>query len=108
MDRSQSRERTEQTQIMQTRKAASLRSSPTTSTASASLPSPPATRLRSRKVSGEDGSVASTLRPTRSRGKAKHVEFNEQVLVANVEALSDLTDLSDAESYSPPINPAPR
>jgi mitogen-activated protein kinase kinase kinase 13 len=52
--------------------------------------------------------VASTLRPTRSRGKAKHVEFNEQVQVANVEALSDLTDLSDAEPYSPPINPSPR
>ncbi len=52
--------------------------------------------------------MASTLRPTRSRGKAKHVEFNEQVQVANVEALSDLTDLSDAEPYSPPKNPSPR
>jgi mitogen-activated protein kinase kinase kinase 13 len=52
--------------------------------------------------------VASTLRPTRSRGKAKHVEFNEQVQVANVEALSDLTDLSDAEPYSPPNYPSPR
>jgi mitogen-activated protein kinase kinase kinase 13 len=90
------------------RRAASLRSSPTTSTASGFLPSPPATRLRSRKVSGEDGSVASTLRPIRSRGKAKHVVFNEQVQVANVETLSDLTDLSDAEPCSPPINPSPR
>jgi mitogen-activated protein kinase kinase kinase 13 len=52
--------------------------------------------------------VASSLRPTRSRGKAKHVEFNEQVQVANVETLSDLTDLSDAEPHSPPINPSPR
>ncbi len=52
--------------------------------------------------------MASTLRPTRSRGRAKQVEFNEQVQVANVEALSDLTDLSDAEPYSPPMNPSPR
>ena len=52
--------------------------------------------------------MASTLRPTRSRGKAKHVEFNEQVQVANVEALSDLTDLSDAEPYSLPNYPSPR
>lgn len=52
--------------------------------------------------------MASTLRPTRSRGKAKHVEFNEQVQVANVETLSDLTDLSDAEPYSSPKNPSPR
>ena len=48
------------------------------------------------------------MRPIRSRGKAKHVEFNEQVQVANVETLSDLTDLSDAEPYSPPNNPSPR
>lgn len=48
------------------------------------------------------------MRPTRSRGKAKHVEFNEQVQVANVEALSDLTDLSDTEPYSLPNNPSPR
>lgn len=48
------------------------------------------------------------MRPTRSRGKAKHVEFNEQVQVANVEVLSDLTDLSDTEPYSLPENPSPR
>ena len=104
--RSLSRELTEPNQYR--RRAASLRSSPTTSTASGFFPSPPATRLRSRKVSGDDGSVAPTLRPTRSRGKAKHVEFNEQVQVANVEALSDLTDLSDAEPNSPPKYPSPR
>ena len=52
--------------------------------------------------------MASTSRPTRSRGKAKQVEFSEQVQIANVEALSDLTDLSDAESCSPMKNPSPR
>lgn len=52
--------------------------------------------------------MASTSRPTRSRGKAKQVEFSEQVQVANVETLSDLTDLSDAESCSLPVNPSPR
>lgn len=108
VDQSQSRELTDQTPTQHRRRAASLRSSPTTSTASGSLPSPPATRLRSRKISGENGSVASTSRPTKSRGKAKQVEFSEQVQVANIETLSDLTDLSDAEPYSPPKNPSPR
>ncbi|KAI0256887.1 hypothetical protein BJV78DRAFT_1167683 [Lactifluus subvellereus] len=90
-------------------RATSLRSSPTTSTGSASLPSPPATRLRSRKISGDDIPVgASSSRPTRSRGKTKQVEFSERVEVANVESLSDLTDLSDTEHGHPPQNPSPR
>ncbi|KAH9996875.1 hypothetical protein BJV77DRAFT_986748 [Russula vinacea] len=92
VDQSQSRELTDQTPTQQ---------------AIGILPSPPATRLRSRKISGENGSVASTSRPTKSRGKAKQVEFSEQVQVANIETLSDLTDLSDAEPYSPPKNPLP-
>jgi mitogen-activated protein kinase kinase kinase 13 len=47
------------------------------------------------------------LCPTRSSGKAKHVGFNQQVQVT-VEALSDLTDLSDAEPHSLPVKPSPR
>ncbi|KAI0306395.1 hypothetical protein B0F90DRAFT_1814300 [Multifurca ochricompacta] len=90
------------------RRTGSLRSSPTTSTASVSLPSPPATRLRSRKVSGDDVPVASSLRPTKSRGKAKQVEFSEQVEVATVECLSDLTELSDNEPCAAQKNPSPR
>ncbi|KAI9458286.1 hypothetical protein F5148DRAFT_983809 [Russula earlei] len=89
-------------------RAASLRSSPTTSTASGSLPSPPATRLRSRKMSGDTEPVAPQPRPTRSRGKTKQVEFSEQVHIANIETLSDLTELSDADPYSLPKNPSPR
>lgn len=58
-------------------------------------------------MSGDDGPVASSSRPTRSRGKTKQVEFSEQVQVANVESLSDLTELSDAVPYSPP-KPSPR
>jgi mitogen-activated protein kinase kinase kinase 13 len=42
------------------------------------------------------------LRVTKSRGKAKQVEFNEQVEIANVESLSDLTELSDTERYAKP------
>jgi hypothetical protein len=51
--------------------------------------------------------MASSSRSTRSRGKAKQVEFSEQVQVANVESLSDLTELSDTEPYSLP-KPSPR
>lgn len=51
--------------------------------------------------------MASSSRPTRSRGKTKQVEFSEQVQVANVESLSDLT-LSDDEPYRLPKNPSPR
>jgi hypothetical protein len=58
-------------------------------------------------MSGDDGPMASSSRPTRSRGKTKQVEFSEQVQVANVENLSDLTELSDAEPCSPP-KPSPR
>ena len=52
--------------------------------------------------------MASSLRPTRSRGKTKQVEFSEQVQVANVESLSDLTELSDGAPYSLQKNPSPR
>jgi mitogen-activated protein kinase kinase kinase 13 len=83
----------------------SLRSSPT---ASVSLPSPPATRLRSRKLSGDDVPLPSSLRLTKPRGKAKQVEFNEQVEIASVESLSDLTELSDTEHCDVPTKPSPR
>ena len=46
------------------------------------------------------------MRVTKSRGKAKQVEFNEQVQIANVESLSDLTELSDTERYD--AKPSPR
>lgn len=46
------------------------------------------------------------MRVTKSRGKAKQVEFNEQVEIANVESLSDLTELSDTERYD--AKPSPR
>lgn len=59
-------------------------------------------------MSGDDIPVASSSRPTRSRGKTKQVEFSEQVQVANVECLSDLTELSDGDSSSPLKNPSPR
>ena len=73
-----------------------------------SLPSPPATRLRSRKLSGDDVPLPSSLRLSKSRGKAKQVEFNEQVEIANVECLSDLTELSDTEHCDMPTKPSPR
>ncbi|KAH9981096.1 hypothetical protein BGW80DRAFT_1268370 [Lactifluus volemus] len=96
-------------QIEKRRRATSLRSSPTTSTASSSLPSPPATRLRSRKISGDDLPVVAPIsRPTRSRGKTKQVEFSKQVEVATVENLSDLTELSDTEPGHSPQFPSPR
>lgn len=95
-------------QLEKRRRVASLRSSPTTSTASVSLPSPPATRLRSRKLSGEDVPLPSSLRPTKSRGKAKQVEFNDQVEIASLESLSDLTELSDTERCDVPTKPSPR
>jgi mitogen-activated protein kinase kinase kinase 13 len=104
----QSRELTDPSHRIHRRRAASLRSSPTTSTASGPLPSPPATRLRSRKISSDDITVASSSRPSRSRGKTKQVEFSEQVEVANLENLSDLTELSDTEPGHSPQNPSPR
>lgn len=73
-----------------------------------SLPSPPATRLRSRKLSGDDVPLPSSLRVTKSRGKAKQVEFNEEVEIASVESLSDLTELSDTERCDAPTKPSPR
>ncbi|KAH9079615.1 hypothetical protein EDB83DRAFT_2343640 [Lactarius deliciosus] len=95
-------------QMEKRRRTGSLRSSPTTSTASVSLPSPPATRLRSRKISGDDVPLPSSLRPTKSKGKAKQVEFNDQVEIASLESLSDLTELSDTEHCDVPIKPSPR
>jgi mitogen-activated protein kinase kinase kinase 13 len=76
--------------------------------ASVSLPSPPATRLRSRKISGDNAPLPSSLRVTKPRGKAKQVEFNEQVEIASVESLSDLTEMSDTERHDVPTKPSPR
>ncbi|EIN07048.1 hypothetical protein PUNSTDRAFT_104507 [Punctularia strigosozonata HHB-11173 SS5] len=85
--------------------------SPTTSTASASLPSPPLTRLRTRQVSGS--STTSSLKSSASRrGKARQVDFNEDVRVyssressqeADEESeLTDLTELEDSQQMATP------
>ncbi|OSD08386.1 hypothetical protein PYCCODRAFT_1356579 [Trametes coccinea BRFM310] len=91
--------------------ASSTRSSPTTSMASGSLPSPPATRLRTRKASGEieAGPSSST---SKGRGKGKHVGFSESVQVSRFPSPepeeSDLTDLTEVESSLSQIRPSPR
>ncbi|CDO76425.1 hypothetical protein BN946_scf184781.g2 [Trametes cinnabarina] len=91
--------------------ASSSRSSPTTSLASGSLPSPPATRLRTRKASGEmeAGPSSST---SKGRGKGKHVGFSESVEVSRLPSPepeeSDLTDLTEVESSLNQIRPSPR
>ncbi|KAI0063443.1 hypothetical protein BV25DRAFT_1883939 [Artomyces pyxidatus] len=93
------------------RPSAGSRSSPTTSTASMSLPSPPATRLRSRKVSSETVMPADSSSQHKSKGKAKQVEFSEEVQVASPEEedeLSDLTELSESDQGTITISPSPR
>ncbi|KAI8982825.1 hypothetical protein BD414DRAFT_419360 [Trametes punicea] len=91
--------------------ASSNRSSPTSSTPSGALPSPPATRLRTRKASGEifDGPSSST---SKGRGKGKHVGFSESVEVSRLPSPeqdeSDLTDLTEVESSLSQIKPSPR
>ncbi|KAG6854554.1 hypothetical protein C0991_004890 [Blastosporella zonata] len=63
-----------------TRRRPSNRSSPTTST-HVSISLPLVTRLRSRKVSTSfTTSISTSIKPTRGKGKAKQVEFNNEVL----------------------------
>ena len=52
--------------------------------------------------------MPSSLRVTKPKGKVKQVEFNEQVEIASVETLSDLTELSDTERRGVPTRPSPR
>ncbi|KZT71371.1 hypothetical protein DAEQUDRAFT_127866 [Daedalea quercina L-15889] len=82
--------------------ASSSRSSPTLS-AAASLPSPPVTRLRSRKLSNEEKSLTPSSKG-KGKGKGKQVEFSEDVVEVKETTSphlagdeSDLTDLTEVE-----------
>ncbi|TFY78809.1 hypothetical protein EWM64_g5203 [Hericium alpestre] len=97
--------------VITRRRAGSTRSSPTTSiAASSSLPSPPATRLRSRQVSGDSIRTAGSPHTTRSKGKAKQVEFSEDVQIATLEEgeESELTQLSESDEGTTVFSPSPR
>lgn len=68
------------------------------------LPSPPATRLRSRKLSGETAVAPSSSGHYKGKGKSKQVEFDDIVQTSAaptgttaVEDESDLTDLTEVE-----------
>ncbi|KAH9833041.1 uncharacterized protein C8Q71DRAFT_878937, partial [Rhodofomes roseus] len=92
--------------------ASSIRSSPTSS-AAASLPSPPVTRLRSRKSSNEEKSPtpSSSSSHGKGKGKGKQVGFSEDVQVSGTTALedeSDLTDLTEIEESIAATSPSPR
>ncbi|KAG1761708.1 hypothetical protein EDD22DRAFT_895203 [Suillus occidentalis] len=90
-----------------TTRSTSSRSSPTPSSSN-QLPSPPATRLRARKVSAE---VVVPRASTRSKGKGKQVEFSEDVKIAESAALaeeSELTDLTELEEKIASGSPSPR
>lgn len=90
--------------------ASSSRSSPTSSVPSTSLPSPPATRLRTRKASGEVAPSPSSS--TSKKGKGKHVGFSESVQISRLPSPeqdeSDLTDLTEVESSLRQYKPSPR
>lgn len=75
-------------------KTSTARSSPSNSHASSSLPSPPATRQRARKVSATQGP---------KNGKGKQVEVVDPTGPQD----SDLTDLTELEDQ-PPGSPSPR
>ncbi|GBE81813.1 hypothetical protein SCP_0401860 [Sparassis crispa] len=96
-----------------TSNASSSRSSPTSS-AAYSLPSPPATRLRTRKLSNEDSVASTSARLSKGKGKAKQVEFNDEVQVKSKPVTrpfddeSDLTDLTEVEQSIAKISPSPR
>lgn len=80
-------------------KSSTARSSPSTSHASSSLPSPPATRQRTRKVSANQ---------SLKNGKGKQVDFG-QVEVVDVAGGddSDLTDLTELDEQTQ-ASPSPR
>ncbi|KDQ61060.1 hypothetical protein JAAARDRAFT_124777 [Jaapia argillacea MUCL 33604] len=93
------------------RRKPSNRSSPTTSSVN-SLPSPPATRLRNRRLPTEESILATpTSKNGKGKAKAKQVEFCDQVEVNGIvhfEDDSDLTDLTELEELAPPVTPSPR
>ena len=80
-------------------KSSTTRSSPSTSRASSSLPSPPATRQRARKVSATQ---------SLKNGKGKQVDFG-QVEIADITGGddSDLTDLTELDEQTQ-ASPSPR
>ncbi|KAI0032283.1 hypothetical protein K488DRAFT_50223 [Vararia minispora EC-137] len=91
------------------KRTASLRSSPATSTASSSLPSPPATRLRTRKFSNDLQPQPSSSTFQRSKSKGKHVGFDDKVEVAAAEPeLSELSELTESDADTVTTNPSPR
>lgn len=95
------------THARRTTRSTSSRSSPTPSSSN-QLPSPPVTRLRTRKVSAE---VVVPRPSTRSKGKGKQVEFSEDVRIAESAPLgeeSELTDLTELEEKTASGSPSPR
>lgn len=90
--------------------ASSSRSSQSPSTAVSSLPSPPVTRLRHRKLSQEKPvSIASV--DVKGKGKNRQVEFDDQVQYKASTPFdddSDLTDLTEVERSIASISPSPR
>lgn len=94
-------------QARRTTRSTSSRSSPTPSSSN-QLPSPPVTRLRTRKVSAE---VVVPRPSTRSKGKGKQVEFSEDIKIAESAPLgeeSELTDLTELEEKTASGSPSPR
>ncbi|CAL1705317.1 unnamed protein product [Somion occarium] len=93
--------------------ASSNHSSPSSSVQPSMLPSPPATRLRSRKASNEHPPPAPlSSTSSKGKGKAKQVEFSNDVQVEpiypDVDQDSDLTDLTEVEESFVPTTPSPR
>ena len=78
------------------------------------LPSPPATRLRTRKASGEAEAGPSSSVTSKGKSKAKHVGFSESVEVNRLPSPlseaeeSDLTDLTEVENSLQRAGPSPR
>ncbi|GJE96950.1 protein kinase [Phanerochaete sordida] len=95
-----------------TSRAGSSKSSPTTSTASTALSSPPATRTRSRKHSNDNiQPFATTSTSSKGKGKGKQVEFDDEIQIAalvDTEQESDLTDLAELEESLGLATPSPR
>ncbi len=79
-----------------------------------SLPSPPVTRLRTRKASGEIEAGPSSSGTSKGKSKAKHVGFSESVEVSRLPSPlseaeeSDLTDLTEVEESLQRAGPSPR
>ena len=93
------------------RRSGSARSSPTTSITSTRLPSPPATRSRSRKLSNDSVLVQAPTSGA-AKGKGKQVEFfaepEVQPMSDGTAQESDLTDLETLEKSIRHTSPSPR